>query len=237
MHEGVLPSMASAHSHDRFPEPKVLDYADSTVRALAAAIPLLGGPAIKLMDRVITPPLEYRRVNWLNHLADRLDRLEEAVAGFSVASLVDDDEFITAVTTASQIAVRNHSEEKLAALKNAVVNVALRTEPDVERQAVFLSLVDYLTPAHLRLMFFFRDIRTSLRYSAVTRPGATTRDIVLEQVPGIPPDAYDLLRQDLENRGLVDFPVLPTLGLTDERTTAFGEAFLRFISEHEGTPG
>ena len=207
------------------------DRVHSVVRVAIAEIPLLGGPASGLFANVITPPLERRRVAWMNDIADYLDRLEEEVEGFTVASLVEDDEFITAVTAASQIAIRNHSEEKLAALKNAVVNVALRTEPDVERQSVFLSLVDYLTPAHLRLMFFFRDIRASVRYSAVTRPGATTRDIVLEQAPGIPRDAYDLLRQDLENRDLVHFPKPPTLGLTDERTTEFGEAFLRFISE------
>ncbi len=148
-----------------------------------------------------------------------------------VASLTDDEDFITAMTAASQIAMRNHSEAKLAALRNAVVNAALQTEPDAERQLVFLSLLDYLTPAHLRLLFFFGNVPASLRYSAVTRPTAMTRDIVLEHVPGIPPDAYGLLCQDLDNRDLVHFPKPPTLGLTDERTTSFGDAFLRFISE------
>ena len=164
-------------------------------------------------------------------IAERLSQLEEEVEGFSLESLEKDEEFITGVTAATLIALRNHDEEKLAALRNAVVNVALRSEPNVELQSIFLGLVDYLTPAHLRLLSFFGDIPRSLRYSGVTRPGATTRDIVLEHVPGIPPDAYDLLRQDLENRDLVRFPVQPTLGLTDEQTTWLGDAFLRFISE------
>ena len=232
--------MADAQSRESFPQPRAVDRADSAVRTLLTSIPGLGAPAAQLLATVITPRLDKRRVDWLNEVANDLGRLERTVAGFRVGSLVEDDEFITAVTTAGQIAIRNHREEQLTALKNAVVSVALRTEPDAERQSVFLSLLDYLTPAHIRLLRFFQDPRGFLARSGRGSVGAvpdTTRDIVLRVLPSIPPDAYDLLRQDLENRGLVDFPAPPTLGLTDERTTAFGEAFLRFISEHEGTPG
>ena len=70
-------------------------------------------------------------MNWLNDLARRLEELEETVEGFAVEALVEDDEFITALTTATLIAIRNHEEEKLATLRSAVVNVALRNEPDV----------------------------------------------------------------------------------------------------------
>lgn len=226
--------MASADSRDRFPEPQALDYADSTVRALVSAIPTLGGPAIRLMDIVITPPLEQRRVNWLNDLARRLEELQETIEGFTVEALAENDEFVTAFTTATLIAVRNHDEEKLAALRSAVVNVALRTEADVERQSVFLSLVDYLTPAHIRLLRFFQAPLAFVARSGRGGVGAvpdTARDIALRVLPGIPPDAYDLLCGDLENRGLIRLPKPPALGLTDERTTELGDRFLRFISE------
>lgn len=226
--------MADAGGEDIYPEPLKVDRADSVARALVSFIPGAGGPAATLVDLVITPPLERRREEWFNRVGARIVALEDEVEGFAVAALVEDEMFITAVTTASQIAVRNHSEEKLTALKNAVVSVALRTEPDVERQAVFLSLLDYLTPSHIRLLRFFQDPRGFLAQSGRGPRGAigeTTRDIVLEHVPGIPPDAYGLLCQDLDNRDLVDFPKPPTLGLTDERTTWFGDAFLRFISE------
>ena len=228
----MFAGMAETDSRESFPAPSTVDRADSVARALVSLVPEAGGPAAKLIDLVIAPPLEIRRAEWFKDLAARLAGLEKQVEGFTVASLKDNEDFITAVTTASQLAIRNHDEEKLAALRNAVVNVALLTEPDVALQSVFLSLVDYLTPLHMRLLFFFEDPQALVENSGAVTPGNwTTRDIALRHVPSIPPDAYDLLCGDLENRGLIDLPKLPTLGLTDERTTGLGDRFLRFISE------
>ena len=224
--------MASTNSREPFPAPRAGDYADSAARALISAIPGLGGPATQLIATVITPPLEQRRADWLNDLADRLERLEQPVEGFTVQSLADNEEFVTAVTTASQIALRNHNPEKLAALRNAVANVALRTEPDGELQSVFLSVLDYLTPLHMRVLFFFNAPRAFVESSGRETAGAvTTRDIALRVLPDIPPDAYDWLCRDLENRGLIHLPADFTVGLTDERSTELGRRFLRFISE------
>lgn len=117
--------MAEADSREPFPEPSMVDHADAVARTLLSLVPKVGGPAAKLLDLVIAPPLQRRRVNWFNHLADRLTRLDQAVEGFTVESLTNNEEFITAVSTASQIALRSHNQEKLAALRNAVVNVAL----------------------------------------------------------------------------------------------------------------
>ena len=224
--------MAEADSREPFPEPSMVDHADAVARILLSLVPEVGGPAAKLLDLVIAPPLQRRRVDWFNHLADRLTRLEQAVEGFTVESLTDNEEFITAVLTASQIALRSHNQEKLAALRNAVVNVALETEPDAELQSVFLNLVDYLTPLHMRVLSFFEAPRAFVEGSAGGAVGAvTTRDIALRVLPDVPPDAYDWLCRDLENRGLIHLPTEFTIGLTDERPTEFGHRFLRFISE------
>ena len=137
------------------------------------------------------------------------------------------------------IAIRNHDEEKLAALQNAVVNVALRTEADQELQAVFLSLVDYLTPLLMRLLRFFEQPRAFVARSRRDTSGArTTREIALRVLPDLPPEAYDLLCRDLETRGLVQLRSEPTIGLTDERPTELGKRFLSFISgEQAGGAG
>ena len=224
--------MADTEGREPFPQPSPLDRGHDAARALLSSLPGLGGPAATLLTLVLSPPLERRRTGWLNGLADRLARLEHTVEGLSLESLRDDENFITAATTATLIALRNHKAEKLEALQNAVVNVARGTESDTDLQAVFLSLVDYLTPLHMRLLRFFQDPRAfdAKRWELPT-PGITTHDIVLAALPEIPPSAYDLLCGDLENRGLISLPRPPGFGLTDERTTALGERFLRFISE------
>lgn len=108
----------------------------------------------------------------------------------------------------------------------------METEPDAELQSVFLNLVDYLTPLHMRVLFFFEAPRAFVESSAGGAVGAvTTRDIALRVLPDVPPDAYDWLCRDLENRGLIHLPTEFTVGLTDERPTELGHRFLRFISE------
>ena len=223
--------MAEADGRDPFPEPSVVDHADSVGRALLSFVPAVGGPAAKLLDLVLAPPLQRRRTSWFNHLAARLAQLEETVEGFTAESLTESEEFVTAVWTASQIALRNHDEKKLEALRNAVTSVALQTEPDANLQSVFLNLVDNLTPLHLRLLSFFEDPRAFVEQSGKETAGAvTTRDIALRVLPEVPAEAYDSLCRDLDNRGLVQLPSEFTVGLTDERPTELGHRFLRFIS-------
>lgn len=224
--------MASTDSREPFPKPRAVDHADSAARALASLVPGLGGPAVQLLATAITSPLERRRAAWFNDLADRLAILEEAVEGFTALSLTDNEEFVTAVTTASQIALRNHSPEKLAALQNAVASVALRREPDGELQLVFLNLLDDLTPLHIKVLLFFKNPRAFVESSGIdTRDALTPRDIALRVLPDIPPDAYEWLCRDLETRSLIDRPSELSVGLTSERATEFGRRFLRFISE------
>ena len=90
------------------------------VKAVASTVPVLGGLAAGLMDVVIGPQIERRRIDWLNS-QDRLKRLEERIDGFQVAHLADDPP-TSAMLQAGVLALRNHNEEKLAALRNAVLN-------------------------------------------------------------------------------------------------------------------
>ena len=222
--------VAETEGREPFPQPSPLDRGQGAARALLSSLPGLGGPAATLLAVVVSPPLERRRAAWFNGLADRLTRLEHTVEGLSLEGLRDDENFITAATTATLIALRNHKGEKLEALQNAVVNVARGSEPDADFQAVLLSLVDYLTPLHVRLLRFFQNPGAfgARRWHPA---GSSTRDIVLAALPEIPSSAYDLLCGDLENRGLISLPRPPGLTLTDERTTGLGDRFLRFISE------
>ena len=225
--------MADTESREPFPQPSPVDRGHDVARTLLSSLPGLGGPAATLLALVISPPLERRRADWFNGLADRLERLEQTVEGLFLEGLRDDENFITAATTATLIALRNHKGEKLEALQNAVVNVARGTESDTDLQAVFLSLVDYLTPLHMRLLRFFQDPRAFGARRWQQSIGSSTRDIVLAALSEIPASAYDLLCGDLENRGLISLPRPPGLSLTDERTTGLGERFLRFISEQQ----
>ena len=220
----------------------------SITRAGLSAVPVLGGLiplAFELVSVVITPQLEQRRTAWLNGLDARLSDCEQKIDGFSVSSLVDSPEFITAVTNASQIAIRNHNEEKIAALRNAVVNVALGEEIDNELYLLFLSLVDSLTPLHLRILTLCRDAYERSQRFYESELFVDMHMIIEQAVPeitqiGDPLHVQEVLGQigrDLYNNGLIRndqihirfSPESPA----HKHTTDYGDRFLRFISEHD----
>ena len=233
-------NMAEVDSRQPFPERGAEDVSRSAMRAmLTTAVPGLSALAVELFDWVITPPLERRRTDWLNDLAARLDDLAQKIDGFSVSSLIDSPEFITAVTTASQIAIRNHSEEKIAALRNAAVNVALGEEIENELYLVLLALVDTLTPLHLRVLAACRDAPVLKQGVGRTDGWVDMRTIIEQAVPGIPLDVLRQIARDLHNSDLIDTDQLHVAmsiaSMATKHTTDFGDRFLKFITESEPT--
>src|SRR5262249_18333093 len=158
-------------------QPSAGDHLHTAVRAGLAAIPGVGGPAAELFNALIAPPLARRRDAWLNGLARGLRQLEEKVAGFGVEKLKDDPAFVSEVVEASQAAVRTHDEEKLDALRNAVLNIAASTAPEENLQPMLIALCDTLTPWHLRVLRFLDDPPSHLRDGV---PGAGALATLLE---------------------------------------------------------
>ena len=65
------------------------------------------------------------------------------------------DVFIDTVMHASLAALRNSQQEKIEALRNAVLNAALPNPPEESLQQIFLSLIDTFTVWHLRILHLF----------------------------------------------------------------------------------
>jgi hypothetical protein len=235
------------------PERTAFDYGLLIAKVGAIAFPFFGA-GVTLFDLIATP-LRGKRLNaWLEALRLRFNALSHKVDGLTPARLAEDDAFVSAWNQATQAALRTHQEEKLEALKNAVVNVALGHEPDVDRQTVFLSLVDRFTPAHLRLLKAFKETPFpawylgdfiggadgtpySARYGMTAMRRQNLLEWVREQASGF--SAYEepfiqALLTDLYNAGLTtihpDF-IHSEAGDTRGGTiTAFGEYFLKFIT-------
>ena len=139
------------------PEQTVADVALGAARTIISGIPLAGGPLKEFFSMIITPPLTKRRDDWVQSIAEGLVALQQKVQGFTIEALQNNEVFITAVLHAAQIAVRNHRKEKLDALRNAVLNVAINRAPDEDLQMLFFSWVDVFTVWHLRLLQFFQN--------------------------------------------------------------------------------
>lgn len=208
------------------------DIAHSVVKAGLSTIPVLGGASVELFQNVVQPPLEKRRAEWMYKVGEKLQELEEK--GFNLEELHENEQFISATMYASQLALRTHQEEKLAALRNAIMNIATGQAPEETMQHLFLNFVDTLTELHIQILKLFQ---------APTPPpnmGTGGLSSVLEHnMPNLRGrrDLYDQLWKDLYSRGLVNTDVMHTTmsgdGLVQKRVTSLGDAFLAFISEPE----
>jgi hypothetical protein len=122
------------------PEASLGDHAHTLARAGVGSIPLAGAAATELFQKLIAPPLEKRRQEWMKSVAVGLRQLEEQQR-LTLDDLSENDTFIDAVMSASQAAIRTSHEGKREALKNAVLNSALPDPPDESRQQIFIGLV------------------------------------------------------------------------------------------------
>ena len=242
------PAVGEANTGNGFPMTNQVPDTEraATLLGLAKAalnsVPVLGGLASELVEVVVGPQIERRRNEWLNSLAERLAKLEGNVEGFQVVNLVDHPAFVSAMLQAGVIALRNHNEEKLAALRNSVLNVAVSSTPGEDEHELFISLIDAFTRWHLRLLAFLAD-----KYGIADKLGklpfpnwhmggvATVLEHVYPELVGRR-SLYDLIVSDLHRAGLA---VVDTLHVTStlegymlaKQSSDMGDRFLAFITE------
>ena len=138
-------------------EPELADHRAAVIKGALGSIPVLGNVLAEELGLLLAPPLTQRRDAWLEDLARRLRDLEAKITGFRFDDLCNNEQFVSATAQATQAVLRTHQVEKLAALRNAVLNVATGKELDTDRQAQFVALVDRFASAHLTLLRFFQD--------------------------------------------------------------------------------
>lgn len=215
------------------------DVVHAIARAGIGSLPVVGAAGVELFSQVISPPIENRRNKWMASVADGLRMLEEKVAGFHIEDLGKNEAFISTVMHASHAAIRNHQDEKLNALRNAVLNVAIGRAPSEDMQQIFLDFVDSLTPWHIRILQLFHDPPSHLKQKAIRTEQwyAAGPSTVLEAYfPEMKGERgfYDVLVRELHAKGLFENDTLHVLmtaqGMVAKRTTALGDQFLEFIT-------
>jgi hypothetical protein len=223
----------------KIPKQRTGEILQAAAKAGLSTIPIAGGPLAELLGLVIGPKLNERREKWLESIAERLVKLEEKDKDkeFKIENLINNENFTTAFAYAMTIAVRNHQEEKIEALRNAVLNTALLSSTEEEDlHLMFLNFVDVFTPWHIRLLLFFDNpkeycIRNNINVTNLFM-GSPSR--VLEQAfPSLRRDFYDQITKDLYDRGLsfdTNSLHVMTSNLFAPRITIMGIKFLRFIS-------
>ena len=216
------------------------DIAREVGRAIVSAIPAAGGPIQVVFENVFSAPIEKRKQAWLEKLADVVTELQQRVEGLTAENLAANEIFITVAMQASQVAIRNHQNEKLEALRNAVLNSGLPHPPEEDEQLIFVRLIDQLTPWHLRLLAVLNHPVQWMEQNGVTYPGWGTGGVshVIEHcLPDLrgKRETYEQLVRDLQAEGLLGqgqylHVTMTGHGMVESRTTDRGKRFIKFIT-------
>jgi hypothetical protein len=226
---------------DKPPQDKTKgDIARDVGRAAVSLVPVVGGPAQVVFENVFTAPLEKRKQAWLEQLAIAVEELQARIKDLTPEKLAENEVFVTVTMQASQIALRNHQQSKLDALRNAVVNSALPNSPEENEQLIFLRLVDQLTPLHVRVLSLLNDPASWMAVNNMQNPGwgmggvSTVVEYCLPEVRGRK-ETYEQVVRDLQSEGLLSQGQFLNVtmtggGMLQSRSTERGKQFMKFIS-------
>jgi hypothetical protein len=179
------------------PQPDKRDKLYNLAIIASAFVPFPGIPEI--IGVIMKSPIEKRRDEWFQSLADGLNTLVETVEELTSEKLSQNEVFVSTVMETTQIAIRTHQEDIRQALRNAVLNAALPNAPDDVQQKMFVQWLHEFTPWHIKVLKVFDS-------------------------PHITDVSLDLDDQDwMMNIGLSD------LGKLIESTSSLARDFLKFI--------
>ncbi len=229
------------------PCPDRFDQAYGLIRALLAAIPFVGGSITELLSTFYYPPFSKRRDEWFKLLAIAMVELQQRDPSLTLQALQEDERFVSAVFSATSIALRTHRQEKLAALANAVKSSVMLPCIEEDEQAIFMAYIDVLTPWHFRVLNCFHDPNGHFAAMGIAErwlvedgnvarsTSKSTNDLMMRAFPTLAGE-WQFLNQlvhDLGQRSLVATSgmqaLLPDIG---PYTTITGRKFISFIRAH-----
>ena len=202
------------------PGKTAFDYAFAAAKAGSLAFPFFGA-GVTLVD-LVTAPLRGKRLNdWCEDLRLRFNELSDKVGGLTPEALAKNEAFVSVIAHATQAALRTHQAEKVEALRNAVLNVAVTNALSEDLQLIFVNLLDSFTPTHVRVLKHFHG-----------KDRTNTATFRLQR------DLTDQVVSDLSDRGFLQ-DTRPyaarnrdsgeALVIYDWEVTSLGKQFLEFI--------
>lgn len=219
-----------------FPENDPREIGYGVAKVTLGFVPGLGGAAQELLDKVVGAPLQKRREAWFKALGEAFVELSEKVSTFDPDALAQDEAFVSTVARATQQSMATHSQIKRAALRNIVLNAALKVRLDEVLLGSFLDYVERFSEAHLKLLALLDAPMSDPAYAAAAQKVymGSIHGVIVESHPDLaqPSELLDRLYGDLSREDLVNgsFKALMSAsGVQNPQTTAIGKAFLDFI--------
>jgi hypothetical protein len=212
----------------------------SLVKGGLGAIPIIGSLAVEVFGLLVTPPLEKRRAEWMNEIAQKLIDLE-IKQQINFEELQHNDQFIDVVLQATTYALKTSEKDKINAFQNAIMNTAVGETPGETISQIFLNQLDSFTVWHIKILKFIDDPRLWFQRANITPPdyiSGSLASVLFDAFPELRSqhDMVQIIWNDLRSAGLHSTGDLNTImssaGMMSGRTTSLGKKFLKYISDY-----
>jgi hypothetical protein len=161
----------------------------NVAKALVSSVPAIGSLVVPFVENYIVPPATQRLHIFLGSLVRELEQIKSKIESVNFETPV----FQTTFMQACQIAARTHKEQKLEALRNAVLNSSIPSSLEDDVFAMFLNWIDGFTALHISTL---KHLHYLDRYALEE---LYTYFPMLEQNRAI----YNQVLKDLADRGLI----------------------------------
>lgn len=178
------------------------DKLHTLIKGAIGSIPLPGSSlAAEVFGIILMQPVAKRRDAWMEAVAEAVLSLSEKLENFSIDKLREDEEFVSFLMEATQIALKNHQEEKLNLLQNSLQNFFRLNDASYDRKYSFLKIIESITATHLEILSFIVDNETHIIESI--RGYQALYDHYVQKNTTISPFNFRSYVQDLHNYSLI----------------------------------
>lgn len=206
-----------------------------TVAEAAVSLAPMSGPLVKLLE-LLVPSLDKRRGAWAKEVTILLNNLQENQ--LTPEKLATDEEWISAVFEASQVAISTHVETKLQMLRRLLENMAIK-QPRGEQEVIvrrFLRFIEELDEEHFIVLKYASDPSGWFTAKGIEKPSTISgsQSIIIKSAKlNISDDVLSIILNDLTTRQLISTDGFTTMvsqySLYDKFTKSLGDQLLDWV--------
>lgn len=128
--------------NDELTAPKldIWDYFHQVNKAALSIAP----PLAIFYEMVIAPPFQKRTIEFMQSVAEKCKKYEKRFDDFKPVNLVNNELFQSAFNYSARVAVQTHQEEKLEALRNALLNTVVMKDLDENYKLLYFSYISLI---------------------------------------------------------------------------------------------
>ncbi|MDR1165394.1 MAG: hypothetical protein LBO66_05900 [Deltaproteobacteria bacterium] len=238
--------MADEESKFLFPKDRTLSCKTlALLKGALGIIPIAGATCSELLGYFLQRPLQRRQEQWFEFIGQSLEDVIERLG--TLEEIISNDNFIDMAIKATKIALTTTKQEKINALKNAVLNSTINNNFDEIKQQVFIALLDQFNEYHIEFLKLLDGQMERVKeinfnnYDGSYMLNPNFFHLIAKIFPNLDQkeDFCKIIMNDLFYKNLTttqsyDFPLTNDNYdhfVVGNRTTTIGKEFLNFISE------